>query len=480
MDIDLEKIWREGRERWEKMTTREIAIELGTTVGALYRWARLGRVPGMTEEFLDQRRKMDPLREVDRADFEPGSCLIDYEYSWNKQLVRKLRRFETLDDVIELAFLRGRQGRFENYVSIRVRDRLAFFVDTTPIAFLDCQRTWFIVEFEDGDEDGELLVDDVDTVADYIESYHEEPFRIRPSLYFRNVEAAQDGLMNRTEFDPAVAESALEARVTFEHMKDLAQEPWEWPGDADWLILGVLRDRQAMLEDRMLAAELAGNVVVINDELVDGLLAIVGNASEPVLLRAQAASSFGPALEASGAKEGFDGPGSGPPLTRETYHALREALGGLYRDATVPGEVRRRVLEAAVRSPQAWHDAAIREAWSAGEQDWMLTATFCMRFIKGFEGPILDALNSDCPEIRYEAVCAAGNWRLDAGWEQIAPLISPETQDKKLLIAAIEAATSIRPSEVPALLEGLYETEDEDILEAVEEALAFAEAQVEF
>lgn len=164
------------------------------------------------------------------------------------------------------------------------------------------------------------------------------------------------------------------------------------------------------------------------------------------------------------------------PLTEETFRMLREALETLYQDAGVPDDVRRSILEAAVRSPQDWHHEAIRAAWSSAEPDWKRTAVFSMGFIKGFEGPILEALASGNPDLRYEAVRAAGHWQLDAAWEHIVPLIAPEAEDKPLLLAAIEAASAIRPDEAADLLLDLMDTDDEDILEAIDEALAEAEA----
>jgi hypothetical protein len=44
-----------------------------------------------------------------------------------------------------------------------------------------------------------------------------------------------------------------------------------------------------------------------------------------------------------------------------------------------------------------------------------------------------------------------------------------------LLLAAIEAIPSIRPQEASEVLSGLSESDDEDIVEAVDEALATAE-----
>jgi hypothetical protein len=52
------------------------------------------------------------------------------------------------------------------------------------------------------------------------------------------------------------------------------------------------------------------------------------------------------------------------------------------------------VLEASVRAPQDWHLDAIREAYSSTDEAWSLTAVFCMRFVRGFNEQILEALES--------------------------------------------------------------------------------------
>ena len=59
----------------------------------------------------------------------------------------------------------------------------------------------------------------------------------------------------------------------------------------------VLEDRQAEESDRLLAAELAGEVVVIDDDLAGTLLSLVGDAAASEPLRCRAALSLGPVLE---------------------------------------------------------------------------------------------------------------------------------------------------------------------------------------
>ena len=68
----------------------------------------------------------------------------------------------------------------------------------------------------------------------------------------------------------------------------------------------------------------------------------------------------------------------------------------------MPNTCRRRcgggVLEASVRAPQDW-----RQECDSGRRtpapivSWRLTAVFCMRFVRGFNDQILEALGSDDP-----------------------------------------------------------------------------------
>jgi len=248
--------------------------------------------------------------------------------------------------------------------------------------------------------------------------------------------------------------------------------PWEWPEDASATFLNVLRDTQAAEPDRLLAAEFAGDFVAINDELVAALLTVLRNDVEPETLRAKAAISLGPVLEHADT-DGFEDPDD-VPITEPTFHAIQQTLHKLYLDAGVPTEVCRRILEASVRAPQDWHADAARTAFDSSDEEWKLTAVFCMQFVRGFDGQILAALNSKNPDIHYEAVCAAGAWAVDASWPHISALVRSKRTDKQLLLAAIEAVAWIRPQEAAELLVDLMDSADEDIAEAAYEALAMA------
>jgi HEAT repeat protein len=250
--------------------------------------------------------------------------------------------------------------------------------------------------------------------------------------------------------------------------------PWEWPEDAEKIFLEVLLDDHADESERLLAAELAGDSTVINDELADELLVIVSDDKESDSLRARAAISLGPALEYAHI-DGFEDPDD-IPISENKFHEIQETLCKRYLDTDVPKEVRRRILEASVRAPQDWHPDAIREAYASADESWRLTAVFCMRFVRGFDEQILEALDTENQDIHYEAVCAAGNWEVDGAWSHIAALIIAEDTDKYLLIAAIDAVASIRPQEAAEILIDLTQSEDEDIAEAASEAMAMAGA----
>lgn len=249
--------------------------------------------------------------------------------------------------------------------------------------------------------------------------------------------------------------------------------PWDWPEGTAKMFLGILRDDQADESERLLAAELAGDSTVINDNLADALLSILRNGDESEELRGKAVISLGPALEYA-YMDWFEDPDE-VPISEETFRGIQESLRGLYMDADVPKEVRRRILEASVRAPQDWHQDAIRAAYSSGDADWKLTAVFCMRFVRGFNDQILEALETENQDIHYEAVCAAGNWEVDAAWSHIASLVTTKETDKHLLLAAIDAVAGIRPQEAAEILIDLADSDDEDIVEATYEAMAIAE-----
>jgi hypothetical protein len=253
-------------------------------------------------------------------------------------------------------------------------------------------------------------------------------------------------------------------------LKDIP--PWEWPEGTAAMLLEVLQDRLGDASDRLVAAELAGDFVVINADLVEALLSILRRGDESAALRGTAAIALGPVLEQAYFDEFEEADDA--PITEDTFHEIQESLRALYTDAGVPQEVRRRVLEASVRAPQDWHPGAIRAAYFSENQAWRLTAVFGMRFVRGFEAQILEALDSEDPEIECEAVCAAGNWEVAAAWPHVSALLTSEDTDKPLLLAAIEAAASIRPLDAAEILDELTDSDDEDIVEAAYEALTMA------
>ena len=249
--------------------------------------------------------------------------------------------------------------------------------------------------------------------------------------------------------------------------------PWDWPHGAAERLHEVLINRNAGESDRLIAAELAGETVVMNDQLADVLVRIAGSAEEPEKLRAWAAISLGAVLEEADTAD-FDDPDD-VSITESTFHRIQVTLQKLFEDEKVPTEVRRMAMEASVRSPQAWHRDAITAAYSIGDRDWTLTAVFAMRWVKGFDQQTLEALNSSDPDILRNAVQAAGNWELDAAWDQIAALAEHAATPKDLRLAAIEAIATIRPEDAKDILLELGNSDDEDIAEAADEALMIAD-----
>ncbi len=262
-------------------------------------------------------------------------------------------------------------------------------------------------------------------------------------------------------------------KLTLTTLKQLTDTPrWDWPRGTRPGLLRILRDPDAGERKRLLATGLAVHCGAGDDELASALLKVVCDAAASEELRGKAAIALGPVLEIADT----DGFGAGDPdasaISERSLEEIQEALHALYLDAAVPQEVRRRVLEASVRAPRPWHEDALRAAYAAAEAGWKLTAVLGMRYVRGFDAEILEALAEGDVDIHAEALRAAGNWQLDEAWEHAVALIEDEAADRRLRLAAIEAVGQIRPDEAAEALADLEDSSDPDIEEAVAEALA--------
>lgn len=260
-------------------------------------------------------------------------------------------------------------------------------------------------------------------------------------------------------------------------LKDLLAAPsWAWPESASKTIQRVLLNKNAPTDDRLAAAELGGDPVVMDDKMAEILLGVVQAGDEKEEVRAQAAISLGPVLEYGFTYE-FEDPDE-DPIDEQTFHRLQEGLHKLYLDSNVSTKVRRSVLEAAVRAPLDWQVAAIREAYASGASEWQLSAVFAMGYVRGFDREILESLASEEPDIHCEAVKAAGNWGVDGAWSHVLALIRDKHTPKPLLLAAIGAIAGIRPEEAVDLLIDFADSTDDEIAEAADEALSLAEGEL--
>ena len=246
--------------------------------------------------------------------------------------------------------------------------------------------------------------------------------------------------------------------------------PWEWPADLGDKLLAVLKDENRSEEDRSLAAELAADYTVINEDLTEALLAILLDQDLSPEFRGKAAISLGVVLATVELEGGFDFP-EDVPISEALYQRLVGHLERICRGSEAK-ELRRRGLEAAVRSPQGWEANFVRAAHAGEDQEWRLSAVFAMRFLKGFDTEIMEALNDPDPQILAEAIRAAANWEVNGAWRKIARILSEKNLPKPVALACIRAVGMLRPNQVERLLDRFSKSRDPDIASAVEAASA--------
>ncbi len=134
--------------------------------------------------------------------------------------------------------------------------------------------------------------------------------------------------------------------------------------------------------------------------------------------------------------------------------------------------VRRRALESLGFSSREEISKLIVAAFNSGKPDWIVSALFAMGRSANarWTDHVLDMLESDNTEIRYEAIRGAGELEIKRALPYLLNLLSEEDSEARL--AAVWSLSQIGGEDVQEALEQLYdETEDEDEAEFIDLAL---------
>ncbi len=156
----------------------------------------------------------------------------------------------------------------------------------------------------------------------------------------------------------------------------------------------------------------------------------------------------------------------------------QEVAMGLLNDAAEDVDVRRRALEAISNSSLDFVAEAIQEAYDSDEHLMRVSAVFAMgrSYDQQWTETILREIRSDDPEIRYEATRAAGELEIEEAVTSLGQIaVVDEREIKQVAIWSLgEIGGSQAMRLLTALAEDAEEAEDEDLKEAIEDAIGYA------
>lgn len=216
-----------------------------------------------------------------------------------------------------------------------------------------------------------------------------------------------------------------------------------------------------------------------DDELALELLRLL-ESDAPEELRAAVAIALGPTLEIMDTEVNDEGrienPSGMAPLSQEVYDRVTDTLRRVCLDEGQPVLLRRRALEAAVRSPKRWQEEVIRSAWAGTDPDWRLTAVFGMGYLMqaDFTAEVETAFASDSVDLKGEAIRAAGLRGLEALLPEVTAIAGDADAEPELRYAAVEALGYLGDEDSVELLHELAESDDEMLASLAEEALQWA------
>ena len=186
-------------------------------------------------------------------------------------------------------------------------------------------------------------------------------------------------------------------------------------------------------------------------------------------VRGRAAIYLGPVLEHAdtGGCEDTDD----LPIAERTFHRDPGVAAQPLQKRQRPPRGRRRILEASVRARGSPPGCGPRP-YASDDEAWRLTAVFCMRFVRRFDEQILEALGG---KNRYPL--RGSSVRRRWGMDGVAARRRAVAQARPQAAAPGQPSTP-RPASVrtePQSTSNLADSDDEDIVAAVEEAMTGAE-----
>ncbi len=156
----------------------------------------------------------------------------------------------------------------------------------------------------------------------------------------------------------------------------------------------------------------------------------------------------------------------------------QEVAIGLLNDLSEDIQVRRRALEAISNSSLDFVPEAIEEAYQSDEHLMRVSAVFAMgrSYDTRWSEIVLREIRNDDPEIRYEAARAAGELEIGEAVTLLGKIaIADEREIKQVAIWSLgEIGGNHSMRLLTALAEDAEEAEDEDLLEAIEDAIGYA------
>ncbi len=165
-------------------------------------------------------------------------------------------------------------------------------------------------------------------------------------------------------------------------------------------------------------------------------------------------------------------------ISETEANRAQDVVIGILNDTSEDVEVRRRALEAISNSSLDFVSEAIREAYESDDRSMRVSSIYAMgrSYDDQWNDSVIREMHNDDPEMRYEAARAAGELEIEEAVTLLGQLAVVD--EREIRQVAIWSLGEIGGSQALRLLSALGEdardAKDEDLLEAVEDAIGYA------
>ena len=242
---------------------------------------------------------------------------------------------------------------------------------------------------------------------------------------------------------------------------------FDWEMDSNEKLLKIILNKKASLDDQLTAITLAGDLGVIDLEVVSVFNKLIQDKEKDYSIRLSAMMALEPILQEVQLSDYLDevdileSQGENDLIKLSDLEETLKILHDVYFDYGEDELIRRTALYISSHVPNDWCNKEVEIAYRSNNASWKETAVKCFEFIPGYNEEVLEILEGKDKNLKIAALPAIGSQRILEALPTVVKIIEKERGNVELFTDACSLVLGMDVPHATDLIKDQYGYSDE-------------------